>query len=965
MCCGWTSRGVGLGDGKVFVGQLDGKLVALDQTHGQGRLVDASRALAGRLHDHGAPLYYDGLVITGFAGGEFGDPRPRQSVRREDGKLVWTFYTIPGPGELGHDTWPQDNDAWKHGGAPVWQTPAVDPELGLIYFSTGNPGPDFNGAVRARRQPVHRVDRRARREDRQVPLALPGGASRHLGLRRARARSCCSISSIDGAHAQGHRAGRQDGLGLHPRPHERQAADRHRREARCRRSRARRPPRRSRIRAATRSCRTSIDIAPEGFDARERRHRSSRRSGRTSRAREARRSAAARTGRRAPTTRDAATSTSAPATASARSAPRRSPIDAAGRQALRRRHLRRASAAAARHLRGARPAHEQARRGSSSGPSSATAARSSTAGGLVFVGRNDGRLTALDTRDRHAALGVPDRRRHERARERVRARRQAVRRRVLGRQPVRGHRARRQRLAVRARTARCRPAQRRRAARCCSRATPRARPIPTRARRSYDTRVHVLSRRARRRRPRRRQAARDARSAEFVIQTVQRRPQGHAVVRRGALTPGADPRRRGVRRDASCRIERAGQLWRSSRYVLGVRERAQRCGADARGAARSRAASRRVTRDSSRRRRRLADERRQLVQPSATRRSPQINRSNVAQAQRRLAHAPERLGRRRRSTPAKRSRSSSTASSTSSTGANDVFAIDVDTGAILWQLPARTSTREQRPCAAAGRTAASRIGDGKVFVGQLDGKLVALDAKTGKVAWSIAGRALAGRLHDHERAAVLRRPRDHGLRRRRVRRARPREGVRREGRQARCGRSTRSRAAASPATRPGRRTTRSGSTAAARCGRRRPSIPSSACIYFSTGNPGPDFNGAVRAGDNLFTSSIVARRSEDRQIPLALPAGAPRPLGLRQRRTPSCCSISTIDGTPAQGRSRRRARRAGSTSSTARTASRSSASTSGRCRRSRARRRPPRSRTRAATRSCRSRSTSRPRATRS
>ena len=66
----------------------------------------------------------------------------------KDGKLAWTFYTVPGPGELGHETWPQDSDVWKHGGAPVWQTPAVDPELGLIYFSTGNPGPVCNGGVR-------------------------------------------------------------------------------------------------------------------------------------------------------------------------------------------------------------------------------------------------------------------------------------------------------------------------------------------------------------------------------------------------------------------------------------------------------------------------------------------------------------------------------------------------------------------------------------------------------------------------------------------------------------------------------------------------------------------------------------------------------------------------------------------------------------------------------------------------
>ena len=78
-----------------------------------------------------------------------GAPRPRQGLRREDRQAGLDVLHDPGPGELGHDTWPQDNDAWKYGGAAVWQTPAVDPELGLVYFSTGNPGPDFNGAVRA------------------------------------------------------------------------------------------------------------------------------------------------------------------------------------------------------------------------------------------------------------------------------------------------------------------------------------------------------------------------------------------------------------------------------------------------------------------------------------------------------------------------------------------------------------------------------------------------------------------------------------------------------------------------------------------------------------------------------------------------------------------------------------------------------------------------------------------------
>ncbi|HEX7082199.1 MAG TPA: PQQ-binding-like beta-propeller repeat protein [Gammaproteobacteria bacterium] len=149
ICCGWTSRGVGLGDGKVFVGRLDGRLVALDQRTGEVVWsVQAERAEEG-YSITSAPLYYDGLVITGFAGAEYGIRGRVKAFDADDGALVWTFYTIPGPGEVGHDTWPQDNEVWHHGGASVWQTPAVDPELGLLYFSTGNPGPDYNGAVRA------------------------------------------------------------------------------------------------------------------------------------------------------------------------------------------------------------------------------------------------------------------------------------------------------------------------------------------------------------------------------------------------------------------------------------------------------------------------------------------------------------------------------------------------------------------------------------------------------------------------------------------------------------------------------------------------------------------------------------------------------------------------------------------------------------------------------------------------
>ena len=149
VCCGWTSRGVGLGDGKVFVGQLDGKLLALDQRTGAVVWSTQAERWEEGFTITSAPLFYDGLVITGFAGAEYGIRGRVRAYDAKTGSLAWTFYTVPGPGEVGHDTWPKNSDVWQHGGASVWQTPAVDPQLGLLYFSTGNPGPDFNGAVRA------------------------------------------------------------------------------------------------------------------------------------------------------------------------------------------------------------------------------------------------------------------------------------------------------------------------------------------------------------------------------------------------------------------------------------------------------------------------------------------------------------------------------------------------------------------------------------------------------------------------------------------------------------------------------------------------------------------------------------------------------------------------------------------------------------------------------------------------
>ena len=149
VCCLWANRGVGLGDGRgLSSGRLDAVLVALDQR--TGKVLWETKTGEPKLGYSltAAPLYYDGMVIIGTAGGDLGIRGwVRRSMRRPARK-IWRFDTIPGPGEFGHDTWPANSSAWQWGGAPVWSTPAIDPELGLIYFSTGNPGPSLGGAAR-------------------------------------------------------------------------------------------------------------------------------------------------------------------------------------------------------------------------------------------------------------------------------------------------------------------------------------------------------------------------------------------------------------------------------------------------------------------------------------------------------------------------------------------------------------------------------------------------------------------------------------------------------------------------------------------------------------------------------------------------------------------------------------------------------------------------------------------------
>ena len=93
-----------------------------------------------------APIVVKDKVIAGVAGGEFGIRGFLAALDVNTGKEVWRFYTIPGPGEPGHETW--SGDSWMHGGAPIWATGSYDPETNLTYWGTGNAGPDWDGDAR-------------------------------------------------------------------------------------------------------------------------------------------------------------------------------------------------------------------------------------------------------------------------------------------------------------------------------------------------------------------------------------------------------------------------------------------------------------------------------------------------------------------------------------------------------------------------------------------------------------------------------------------------------------------------------------------------------------------------------------------------------------------------------------------------------------------------------------------------
>lgn len=143
-------EGVAVGDGMVFVGLSNAHVIALEEKTGKQIWdvyggIDPPRPGQGV---SGAPVYAGGLVFVGTSA----DPGFRGKVVAVDGKTgrkVWEWFAVPNPGDPGHDTWPKNNDSYKIGGGALWLVGAADPELGLVYFGTGNGVPQYAGDERA------------------------------------------------------------------------------------------------------------------------------------------------------------------------------------------------------------------------------------------------------------------------------------------------------------------------------------------------------------------------------------------------------------------------------------------------------------------------------------------------------------------------------------------------------------------------------------------------------------------------------------------------------------------------------------------------------------------------------------------------------------------------------------------------------------------------------------------------
>ena len=136
------NRGVAVGAGKVFLGTYDDFVIGLDANTGREMwkvAVDDPRQCGCAIT--GAPLFVKDKVLVGSTGGDGAFRGYLTTLDAKTGRLAWRFYTIPGPGEKGNETW--KGDSWKFGGGATWMTGSFDAALNMVYWGVGNASSDL------------------------------------------------------------------------------------------------------------------------------------------------------------------------------------------------------------------------------------------------------------------------------------------------------------------------------------------------------------------------------------------------------------------------------------------------------------------------------------------------------------------------------------------------------------------------------------------------------------------------------------------------------------------------------------------------------------------------------------------------------------------------------------------------------------------------------------------------------
>jgi alcohol dehydrogenase (cytochrome c) len=146
LCCGYPNRGAAILGDTLFVTTLDAHLVALDAATGAQRWITKVADYADGYSITGAPLAFGDQVVVGVAGSLFGIRGHITAYSARDGRQLWRFWTVPGPGEPGHETWA--GASWKAGGGATWTVGSYDSEYKQVIWGVGNPSPVFNGDLR-------------------------------------------------------------------------------------------------------------------------------------------------------------------------------------------------------------------------------------------------------------------------------------------------------------------------------------------------------------------------------------------------------------------------------------------------------------------------------------------------------------------------------------------------------------------------------------------------------------------------------------------------------------------------------------------------------------------------------------------------------------------------------------------------------------------------------------------------